>query len=113
MKVEVQLLHTKGTKMSLELRKASRKYSGMLTLREEKVSSLERHSLVATLLSVCDAAPTPSLPVLHDAKVIHVEDGRLRIRGFEILVNGTADYPSSGPPKGFKKPGAKRRSLPS
>lgn len=34
-------------------------------------------------------------------------------RSHEILVNGTADYPASGPPKGFKKPGAKRKRLPS
>lgn len=85
MKVEVQLLHSKGTKMSPDMRKAAPKYSGMLSLREEKIPSLERHSLVATLLSVREKAPTPVLPVLHDAIVVHVEKDRLRIRGFEIL----------------------------
>lgn len=85
MKVEVQLLHVKGIKVPLEERKAMRKYSGALLLREEKISSLDRHSLVATLLSIRDKVPTPLLPVLHDASVIHVEDGRIRLRGFEIL----------------------------
>ena len=67
MKVEVQLLHTKGTKMPLEQRKVSPKYKGKLTMVEERVQELGRTTLVAKLLSVRDTAPIALLPALHDA----------------------------------------------
>lgn len=85
MKVEVQLLSAKGRAVPRSMHRSLRRYTGVFTLREARSTELGRASLVASLHSGTDAPSEPLLPLLHDAMVLHVEGGRLRVRGFEFL----------------------------
>lgn len=85
MKVEVQLLSEKGRTVPRSMHLSLRRYTGAFTLREARSTELGRTSLVASLHSGTDAPSEPLLPLLHDAAVLHVEGGRLRVRGFEFL----------------------------
>lgn len=85
MKVEVQLLSAKGRAVPRSMHRSLRRYIGVFTLREARSTELGRASLVASLHSGTDAPSEPLLPLLHDAMVLHVEGGRLRVRGFEFL----------------------------
>lgn len=81
MKVEVQLLSDKGRLVPAAMRRSMRRYSGSLAINEVRDTHLGRSVTVANLLGT-DA--DKMLPQLHDAVVLCVENGRMRIRGFEV-----------------------------
>ncbi len=81
MKVEVQLLSEKGRLVPAAMRRSMRRYSGSLAINEVRDTHLGRSVTVANLLGT-DA--DKMLPSLHDAVVLCVENGRMRIRGFEV-----------------------------
>lgn len=81
MKVEVQLLSEKGRLVPAAMRRSMRRYSGSLAINEVRDTHLGRSVTVANLLGT-DA--DKMLPPLHDAVVLCVENGRMRIRGFEV-----------------------------
>jgi hypothetical protein len=82
MKVEVQLLSDKGRLVPAAMRRSMRKFTGSLAINEVRDTQLGRSVTVANLLGT-DA--DKMLPQLHDAVVLCVENGRMRIRGFEVL----------------------------
>jgi hypothetical protein len=84
MKAEVQTLNEEGRLIPARDRKKMRKYSGTLRFHEARSGELGRVSPMAVLVSETDTAGTPTLPPLHDAVVLFMRDGVLRIRGFEF-----------------------------
>ena len=85
MKVEVKLLSDKGRAVPKGMLSARRRYTGAFSLQEARSKELGRSCFMANLLSTSESAQEPVLPPLHDATLIHAEDGRMRVRGFEFL----------------------------
>jgi hypothetical protein len=82
MKVEVQLLNSNGKLVPSAMRRSMRKYTGTLAVQESRLAELGRTLMVANLLS---NTQEPVVPALHDAALIYLADGRMRLRGFEVL----------------------------
>jgi hypothetical protein len=85
MRVEVKPVNVKGKPVPAKERKAAPTYSGMLRLHEVRSHELGRMTPTAFLLSVTDSAELSLLPQLQDAAVLYVHDGRMRVRGFEVV----------------------------
>ncbi|MBV5346682.1 hypothetical protein JZU46_00395 [bacterium] len=81
MKVEVQLMHEKGRVVPCAQRRAQRKFSGSLAMREINTAEFGRTLMVASLMTTDQEL---TLPQLYDAAIICVENGRMRLRGFEV-----------------------------
>jgi len=86
-KVEVQLINENGRSIDAKHRASMNKYRGRLRIVEARSQSLGRTVLTSDLLSSTGAADEELLPSLHDASVIYLCNGTMRIRGFEV-VNG-------------------------
>lgn len=84
MKAEVQTLNEQGRPVSARDRKTMPKYRGKLRFHEARSGELGRITPMAMLLSDTDTADTHLLPALHDAAVLFLRDGVMRIRGFEV-----------------------------
>lgn len=85
MKVQVKLLCEKGRIVPRAQQRTRRGYIGAFSLQEMRSNELGRSCYVANLHSDLEGLSEPVLPPLLDAAVIHAEDGRLRVRGFEVL----------------------------
>lgn len=85
MKVEVRLVNEKGRGIQARDRAGKPKYCGVLQVREERVQSLGRAVVIAHLVSSTDGVDTPLLPALHDASMLFVRGGQIRVRGFEMV----------------------------
>lgn len=81
MKAEVQLLNEKGRAVPTAVRRSMRKFVGALCIKEARDATLARSIVAANLLNTDQE---PVLPQLYDAVLLHAENGRMRIRGFEI-----------------------------
>ena len=64
------------------------KYWGILQINETRSHALGRVCVTAQLLSATDPAMPPVVGELTDAAVLFLQDGRMRVRGFEV-VDGT------------------------
>ena len=64
-----------------------KKYHGHLRIQEARSQAFGRIVLMTDLLSATGDADDAMLPTLHDACVIYLNKGTMRIRGFEV-VNG-------------------------
>jgi hypothetical protein len=87
MKVEVQLVNTKGVPIPAKERASMPKYRGVLHVREARVQSLGRIVATAELSSCADKSGQTLVPPLLDADVLFLLNTQMRIRGFE-MVNG-------------------------
>lgn len=85
MKVEVQLVNEKGRGLSARERTNSPKYRGRLCIREARSHELGCITPTAHLLNTTDGTELALLPALHDAAVLFLNDGKMRIRGFELI----------------------------
>ncbi|MDO8772053.1 MAG: hypothetical protein Q7K57_25770 [Burkholderiaceae bacterium] len=85
MKVEAVLIYEKGRGITSKIRTGMTKYRGNLRIREGRVQELGRIATIADLTSTTDGADSPVLPSLHDANVIFIDSGNMRIRGFEVI----------------------------
>lgn len=85
MRVLVQPVNVRGKPVPVKERKTAPTYSGMFRLHEVRSHELGRITPTAFLLSATDSAELPLLPQLHDAAVLYARDGRLRVRGFELV----------------------------
>ena len=85
MKVEVQLINENGRSIAASDRTSMKKYRGHLRIREARSQSLGRTGLTSDLLSATSDADDALLPTLHDANVIYLSKGTMRIRGFEVV----------------------------
>lgn len=85
MKVEAVLIYEKGRGISSKIRIGMTKYRGNLRIREGRVQELGRIATIADLTSTTDGSDSPILPSLHDANVIFIDSGKMRIRGFEVI----------------------------
>ena len=85
MKVEVQLVNEKGRGLPARERTRMPKYRGRLCIRETRCHELGRITPTAQLLDPTDGTEQVSLPALHDATVLFLNDGQMRIRGFEFI----------------------------
>lgn len=85
MKVEVQMVNEKGRGLSAKERTSMPKYRGVLRIHEDRSQELGRIMPTARLLSATDGAELPLVPALHDAAVLFLADGRMRVRGFEFI----------------------------
>lgn len=84
MRVELQQVNEKGQGVPAKTRAAMPRYRGILRIREERVPALGRTTLVANLLSAIDDTEEPVVPFLTDATLLVIENGQLRVRGFEL-----------------------------
>jgi hypothetical protein len=87
MKVEVQLINANGRSIAAKDRTSMKKFRGRLRIVEARSQSLGRTVLTSDLLSSTGTADEELLPSLQDASVIYLCEGKMRIRGFEV-VNG-------------------------
>lgn len=87
MKAEVQLLNENGRPVSAKQRKLLPTYRGQLRVHEARSGELGRITQMAFLVSDIDTTEAHVVPALHDAAVLFVKDGVIRVRGFE-MVNG-------------------------
>lgn len=85
MKVEVQLINEKGRSTPANERARMPKYRGRLRIREARSPAFGRIVTMTDLLSVTGRTDETLLPTLHDASVIFLSDGKMRIRGFEVI----------------------------
>jgi len=85
MRVEVQLVNERGRTIPARERSAMRTYRGVLRIHEARQQSLGRISVTAQLLSATDPTELDLLPALHDAAVLFLREGRMRVRGFEVM----------------------------
>lgn len=60
-------------------------FQGLLIVHEARSGQLGRITPMAQLVSATDSAETHLLPALHDATVLYLKDGQMRIRGFEMV----------------------------
>lgn len=88
MKAEVQTLNEKGRPVAAKERKLLPTFRGLLSVHEARSGQLGRITPMAQLVSATDSSETHLLPALHDAAVLYLKDGQMRIRGFE-MVDGT------------------------
>jgi hypothetical protein len=84
-KAEVQLLNEKGRPLPVKERKLLPTYRGRLRFHEARSGELGRITPMAVLVSDIDTTATPLVPSLHDAAVLFVKDGVMRMRGFEVV----------------------------
>lgn len=85
MKVEVQLINEKGRGIATRDRAHMKKYRGHLRIQEGRSQAFGRIVLMTDLLSATGDAEEIMLPTLHDASVIYLSKGTMRIRGFELI----------------------------
>ncbi len=85
MKVEVQMVNEKGRGIPAKERTTMPKYRGVLRIHEDRSQALGRITPTARLLSATDGVELPLVPALHDAAVLFLKDGRMRVRGFEFV----------------------------
>lgn len=85
MKVEVQLVNEKGRGIPVRERSRMPKYRGLLRIQEARCHELGRVTPTAHLLSPTDEVELPLLPALHDAAVLFLKNGQMRVRGFEFI----------------------------
>lgn len=88
MKVEAQLMNEQGRSISSIDRTRMPKYRGELRIREARSQAFGRIVTMAELISSTDGLEGSVLPSLHDAFLIYLSSGTMRIRGFEVI-NGT------------------------
>lgn len=85
MKAQLQLLNEHGRPVPTRDRERLPTYRGHLRLHESRSGALGRITPVAELVSTSDGTALPLVPALHDATVLFVKDGQMRIRGFEVV----------------------------
>jgi hypothetical protein len=85
MKVEVQLINEKGRGIPTKDRSFMPKYRGRLRIREARSQAFGRIVNMSDLLSLTCGTEDALLPSLHDASVIFLNKGTMRIRGFEVI----------------------------
>jgi hypothetical protein len=83
MRAKVRLLNYQGRPLFKEERERSDEFAGILTVRDDRQSRFGRVVLTATLTSQTGESAAPILE-LHDVVLLWVEDGGMRLRGFEI-----------------------------
>ncbi len=85
MRVEAQLINDKGRSIDARDRVHMPKYRGQLRIREARSQAMGRIVTVADLISTTDGTDATLIPSLHDASVIFLESGKMRLRGFEVI----------------------------
>jgi hypothetical protein len=85
MKVAVQLVNERGRNIPAKERGAMRTYRGVLRIHEVRHQGLGRICVTAHLVCATDTTELDLLPALHDAAVLFLRDGRMRVRGFEVM----------------------------
>ena len=85
MKVQVQLINERGRPLQSRTRARMPAYRGVLRVNEERNQELGRAVVTAQLLSDLEGTGGPLLPTLHDAAMLFVRDGQIRVRGFEMV----------------------------
>lgn len=85
MKVEVQLINVKGRSIPTADRSCMPKYRGRLRIQEARSQAMGRIVNMSDLLSVTGGTDEAMLPSLHDASVIFLNKGVMRICGFEVI----------------------------
>lgn len=85
MKAQVQMLNENGRPVPNRERSKLATYRGQLRIHESRSGALGRITPVAELVSATDGTQLPLVPSLHDAAVLFLRDGQLRIRGFEVV----------------------------
>jgi hypothetical protein len=83
MRVKVRLLNYQGRPLFKEERERSEEFAGILAVREDRQTRFGRVVLTATLTSQTGESTAPILE-LYDVMLLWVEDGGMRLRGFEI-----------------------------
>jgi hypothetical protein len=90
MQVRVLPLRKQGVLINRDELKSRPPHIGKLRVIEERDPQLERPVLRAKLLDLSSGLATDVLPQLNDAKLVWVEDGKMRFVGTERLVD--AEY---------------------
>lgn len=85
MKVEVQQVTERGRSISARERALRPSYRGRLRIQEARNHALGRTVVMAELLSLVDGPDSILVPALHDACVLSLANGRMRVRGFELV----------------------------
>lgn len=85
MKVVVQVVNEKGRSVSAKERVRMAKYRGELRVNEMRSHALGRIAVMAQLVSDVDGSEPELLPALHDAAVLFLRNGQMRIRGVEAV----------------------------
>lgn len=83
MKVKVRPLNNQGRPLPMAQANTTPASEGLLLVTEERDRRLGRSVMRARLLHPSDGAQTDLLPLLSDAQLIHIENGRLRLAGIE------------------------------
>lgn len=85
MKVEIQQVTERGRSVSARERALRPSYRGMLRMQEARNHALGRTVVTAELFSLTDGPESVLVPTLHDACVLYLVNGRMRVRGFEFV----------------------------
>ncbi len=85
MRVDVIPLYRQGTPIHRSERELGPKTRGVLRVCERRVQLFGRVTRCATLTSMTDGSGTALLPEMLDIELLWVEDGKLRMRGTELI----------------------------
>jgi hypothetical protein len=84
MHVQVRPINVKGRPLFTKERLRSQAYIGELKVHETRLDRFGRGVTTAAVISVIDNIPATVLEI-HDAALLSLEKGKMRIRGFEEI----------------------------
>lgn len=85
MQIEVWTLNLRGKSLPKEAWEKEAPCRGRLRVRENRMHAFGRAVLTASLHGTTDGHADELLPALLDAQIIWAEEGRMRLRGQELI----------------------------